>query len=659
MTMGRKARPMRIPLDGEVSTDQACLLVRGDRHPFTLAGAWAGGGALVGSEPVRGARPDEDPFALLDAQPSIESPPPAAADAGAVGGGWFGYLGYGLGARLEPVPPPPPRPAPLPPFALAFYDHLLRVDTSGRWWFEALWTAEREAELESRLALLRARLETGVRERPVRLGQFEPTPPGAAGHVAAVEECRERIAAGEISQANVSLRLESDWEGDPLDLFARTVAALQPRHAALVAGPWGSVCSLSHELFLRREGRRVTSGPIKGSAPRESGSVRAPAIDEPGPAPGVRQLVSTVTGTLRPGVGDADLVRASFPPRSVTGVPKVQAMRVIAELEPSGREVYTGAIGYASPMAGLELSVAIRTLETRGDRIWLGAGGSIGADSVPERELEACLVKARPIIAAAGGRLIEPEAQPSIRLARAVADSDRPDPARGVFSTILVRGGAPVDVPAHIGRLERSARELFGLALPGDLEERIVAAAALHPLQRLRVLVTPEDGPIAGVEVEARPLQAEPEPEPQLAAPVYLPGGLGAHKWRDRRLLDELERTMGALPLIVDLDDEVLEAATANVWIVEGTTLVTPPLDGRLLPGTVRARALEAAAAAGLDAREESITLSRLAAADEVLLSSAIKGIRPAALERGLSPPFEIGARLSGALREPALMEVR
>ena len=74
-------------------------------------------------------------------------------------------------------------------------------------------------------------------------------------------------------------------------------------------------------------------------------------------------LVSSVEGTLREGVGDAELLRATFPPGSVTGAPKIQTMRVIAELESTWREAYTGAIGYASPVAGLELNVAIRTLE--------------------------------------------------------------------------------------------------------------------------------------------------------------------------------------------------------------------------------------------------------------------------------------------------------
>ena len=97
------------------------------------------------------------------------------------------------------------------------------------------------------------------------------------------------------------------------------------------------------------------------------------------------------------------------------------------------------------------------------------------------------------------------------------------------------------------------------------------------------------------------------------------------------------------MPLLVDLDGEVLEAAHANVWIREGTALVTPPLDGRLLPGTVRARLL-ADPPAGHTAREEPVRLERIAAADELLLSSSLRGLHPAALAGGRAAPALVPA---------------
>ena len=390
----------------------------------------------------------------------------------------------------------------------------------------------------------------------------------------------------------------------------------------------------------------------------EYGSIRVPALTEPRPAPGVWHLVSTVTGTLRPDAGDADLLRASFPPGSVTGAPKIQAMRVIAELEAGGREAYTGALGYASPVAGLELNVAIRTLEMRGERIWMGAGGGIVTDSVAERELEECFVKARPVIAAAGARLIEePRVSRVAPIPALAGGADRPDPALGVFETLLVRGGSPVDARAHLARLERSVSALYGETLPEDLLARVVAAAAAAPLARLRVTAVAALDSAAGAapgralhaEIQAEPLAAEPAPDPVTLSPAVLPGGLGAHKWQDRRLLDELADRLQAVPLLLDLDGDVLEAAYANVFIVEGTHLVTPPLDGRQLPGTVRARVL-----ALHPAREERLSLDRIAAADEVLLASSVRGIHPARLSDGPEPHFQLGARLRAALREDA-----
>ena len=125
--------------------------------------------------------------------------------------------------------------------------------------------------------------------------------------------------------------------------------------------------------------------------------------------------------------------------------------------------------------------------------------------------------------------------------------------------------------------------------------------------------------------------------------PFALPGGLGAHKWRDRRLLDTLAALRpGAVPLLVDTDGLVLEAAYANVWIAEGDALITPPADGRILPGTTRAALL----AQHDGAREEPIDLDRLASADALFLTSSISGRLPARLRRPVLVPIPVAAPL-------------
>lgn len=146
----------------------------GDVAPFALVGRWAGGGALVGSDPLVVVEEPDDPFALIDLQPEVVDAPGDAGGGvpgevrggagGAVGGGWIGYLGYGVGSLVEHLPAARCRPVPLPRSQLAFYDHLLRYEeASGRWWFEALWS-------DRHTRRLRARLERWER----RLGQPAP-----------------------------------------------------------------------------------------------------------------------------------------------------------------------------------------------------------------------------------------------------------------------------------------------------------------------------------------------------------------------------------------------------------------------------------------------------------------------------------------------------
>ncbi len=670
----RRARYERTRLAGSVPAAQAALLVAGDRAPFALTGAWAGGGAIAGSEPLYVARPGDDPFALLDVQPKVEiggeDPFPVA-----VGGGWFGVLGYRLGALAEAVPPQPPAPAPLPGAVLAFYDHVLRSDRDGAWWFEALWTAERAAALEARRERLAGRLREGVRPRRFRMGALHAAPTGIAAHRAAIAACRERIAAGDLFQANLTVRLEGSWSGAPAGLAARLAAELTPDYGAYLEGPWGAVASASPELFLRRRGRAVHSEPIKGTAAGDAdaaqlaasekdraenvmivdlmrndlgrvcdyGTVTVPWLTRPRAGAGVLGLVSRVAGTLRTGVGDGDLLRAAFPPGSVTGAPKIEAMRVIAELESTAREAYTGAIGYASPLAGLELNVAIRTFELRDGRARLGVGGGITASSNPDIELEETFLKARPPARAAGAAIGDARAVPATAapppaaLARA---RPRPDPAAGIFETILVADGVPHFLDDHLGRLSASAGRAYAAALaPGALEdaaERALLGAPQGPL-RLNVALVPAAGGALSVTATARPLGAVDRDRPLRLIPWTLPGGLGAHKWRDRRLVDALARIGGGVPLLVDADGSVLEAAWASVWTLCDGALTTPPLDGRLLPGVTRARLLERAAGLGLDAREARLTLADLRAAPALLLTSSLRGAVPAALADG--PP--------------------
>ena len=652
----QRLEPLRVPLRSELAPEEAVLWLRDDRRPFALVGNWLGTTALLGSEPVRLADPGGDPFDVLDRVPELTSGEVA------VGGGWIGWLGYGLGAHIEKLPPSPPAPKPRPPFSLAFYDHVLLFDGE-QWWFEALASPERAGALRERISLWEERLA----RNPTAPPEAPPTPfmlsgNGAEGHVRAVAECRRRIARGDLFQANLAVRLEARFDGDPIDLFARALPLARPRFGALIDG----VVSLSPERFLRRSGRRVHTEPIKGTRPRTGGEQeRREALEEliasskdaaehvmivdlmrndlgrvcrygtitaePPRAEGhagVWHLVSTVSGQLRDDVRDGTLLRATFPPGSVTGAPKVEAMKVIATLEGSRREAYTGAIGIVSPIAGLDLSVAIRTFEISRDTIWFGAGGGIVADSDPELELAEAFAKASGPISAINGKLAPARrgrvphhaaAQSALRYGA------RPDPAAGVFETLLVEHGVPVDLEAHVERLAASLRECYDSQLdPGVAARARAAASRTGTRSRLRIVAEPDGSAV----VTFSPAGNAPAAPAELMA-FALPGGLGAHKWRDRRLLEALAaHAAGAVPLLIDTDDLALEAAYANIWIVEQGALVTPPADGRILAGVTRAALL----AGERSAREEQIGLARLESAEAIFLTSSISGRHPAVL---------------------------
>lgn len=688
--MNGATRLWRKRLDFDREPGQALLAIADEPGAFALTGSWAGGGAILGCDPLTVAGPDDDPFDLWDRLPSLE----AEAPEGAVGGGWFGWLGYGAGARVENLPPQPPRPYPLPETQLAFHDNVLRLDPAGRWWFEALVTPERDEFLRERCTHLEALLSDGVRGETD--GQQPPPDcfrlvgPGADGHLAAVARCRQRIRSGEFFQANLRIRLEAEWEGDLAALFGTAIEQVRPAFGAYFALPDGGIASLSPELFLRRAGERVETGPIKGTAPRspdprvaesareklagsgkdaaehvmivdvarndlgrvcEPGTVVAPG--EPGiqAHPGLWHLVSTVSGTLRKGTGNTELLRATFPPCSVTGAPKIQAMHVISELEPFGREVFTGAIGFASPAAGMETSVAIRTFEASAGRLWLDVGGGIVADSDPERELEECLAKAEPLIEAIGSRIqAETGSRTKIQASAASGEDSvgshvrepgrgrtegihwvldhgnrRPDPGAGVIETFAVRAGTPANLDLHLARMEASVKRLYGNALSDGLADEVHEVAARPDVQAIRITARPDGSEM----VESRLVL--PRRYPIELTPFLLPGGLGAHKWADRRLLDRLAANR-TTPLLLDTDGTVLEASWGNVWIVEGERLVTPPADGRILDGITRGDVIRADEWQGLAASEEHFGLDRLASADRILVSSSLAGLVPTVL---------------------------
>jgi para-aminobenzoate synthetase/4-amino-4-deoxychorismate lyase len=210
-----------------------------------------------------------------------------------------------------------------------------------------------------------------------------------------------------------------------------------------------------------------------------------------------------------------------------------------------------------------------------------------------------------------------------------------PDRAIGVFETLLVIDGSAIELDAHLARLGSSVRELFAVELPHDARALTINSAAVLPLGRLRLTVAPgPGGALAADTVTAAvdPGNVFPTWERAIALrPFVVQGGLGAHKWADRDGIAWTEATEpdGGLPLVLDVGEEVLEASRANIFAVDRELLITPPADGRILPGVARARAIEAARALGIEVREERLPFERLLVAGEAFLTGSVRGVEP------------------------------
>jgi para-aminobenzoate synthetase component I len=410
-----------------------------------LHGEWAGGGTVISACPSATLTDAKEVRTALSEQ---RGRPAVSSD---LGGGWFGWLCYPdssswrLSADEGTVGD-----------HLSFYPSVLRYRRDdGCWYDEALSGIVSERSLGARRDDLAALLRRpgGTPGSGYRVGPLRPRE-SRAWYLASVSACMERIRAGDVYQANLCFRMDADFAGNVTSLFADLVEALQPAYGALICTRSHAIVSVSPELFLRRDGDTVTSAPIKGTRPKSTtgrdqdpaaiellrstkeraenvmivdlvrndlgrvaatGTVRVPSLLAVEEHCGVWHLVSRVSATLAPNRGDGDLLAATFPAASVTGAPKQAARGVIAQLERRPRGVYTGAIGYLSPHAGLELNVAIRTAvisyrHPAPHLLSLGVGAGITAGSAPEEEWQECLDKAAPLVDAWSQDIARPAA---------------------------------------------------------------------------------------------------------------------------------------------------------------------------------------------------------------------------------------------------------
>ncbi len=339
----------------------------------------------------------------------------------------LGYLGYDLRLLTEELPDNNPRLVSLPDAWMGVYDSILCYDHFTRRWqgpkpltLASPKRGEERRSLSGRLELYRSK----------------------EAYLQSVKQAQAYIAAGDIYQVNLTQPILYEGGLNPWSLYLRLREVQPVPYAAFLnLGEGRFILSGSPELFLRVKGRQIVSKPMKGTRRRgkslwedrylrqelrgsekdraenvmivdlmrhdigkvaEVGTVEVPRLFRVEGYRTVYQMTSEVRGRLRANVGVKEVLRACFPPGSVTGAPKKRACEIIDELEGYRRGVYTGAVGFITPQGGMTWNVAIRTFSLCGERGVFGVGGAILADSDPAGEYRECLAKAAAFFTALG-----------------------------------------------------------------------------------------------------------------------------------------------------------------------------------------------------------------------------------------------------------------
>jgi para-aminobenzoate synthetase component 1 len=361
-----------------------------------------------------------------------------------------GYFSYDLCHFIERLPHKAIDDLNLPECYLGFYDAIVAFDHLENKTY-LVSTGFPEAEVEKRKRRAEARLNElrnlvllspppqRVKEPAAGKGIVLKANFSHEGYLGAVARAREYIGAGDIFQVNLSQRFEADLNIQPYELYKR-LRKINPAPFASYFNFGGvSIVGASPERFLKLRGDRVETRPIKGTKPRGKtpeedkalaaallaskkdraenimivdlerndigrvcryGTVKVTELAILETYPTVFHLTSTVVGQLREGKSRIDLLKATFPGGSITGAPKVRAMEIIDELEPTRRSVYTGSIGYLSFNGDMDLNIVIRTIIVKDGRAYFQLGGAIVYDSEPEAEYIETLDKGKALIQA-------------------------------------------------------------------------------------------------------------------------------------------------------------------------------------------------------------------------------------------------------------------
>lgn len=362
-------------------------------------------------------------------------------------GGLAGYVGFDVRREIERVPDANPADSSLPDVLLADHDTVAVLDEGDGAGGVRVIASGDPRDREERIEHIGALLAAGAAAVPP-YEAARPTPAvptiERAEYLRRVDRIRGLIEEGEVYQVNFTQRLLVRCEADPLAVFERLRRDHPAPYAAVMSAGGATVVSLSPERFLRVDGDRVESSPIKGTIARGGDPAEDAAAAErllasekdraelamivdlvrndlsrvcrPGSvvvrdhahiesAPTVHHLVTDVLGELRPECDVVDLLRATSPGGSITGAPKIRALEIIDRLESVRRGVYTGSIGYVAPDGRADFNIAIRTMVIEAGYARIHGGGGVVHDSDPATEWAESVVKVRGLLDALGGEI--------------------------------------------------------------------------------------------------------------------------------------------------------------------------------------------------------------------------------------------------------------
>lgn len=449
-----------------------------------------------------------------------------------------------------------------------------------------------------------------------------------------VEEVRRHISEGTVYQSNACRVLSTPFAGDSLDaLFAEILQKNLAPYATFIRLPGLEIASATPELFLKRNGRDLLTSPIKGTQNLttrenfgmkdqsenimivdlmrndlgrvcETGSVSVADFLRSESHPGIRHLVSDVQGRLREGISWDEVLVGLLPAGSVSGTPKHSSLEIIQRYEPVERDIYCGLVGWIEGSEAL-LGLAIRTFWRRSRTLYFGTGAGITWPSDPHEEWRETELKANRLIGIAGG-----------------LDEDGWQYGSGIFETLLMRDQLPLFFEQHMDRAEAAAAEL-GIDVPDRSSIlRAISYLARFPLARLRLSFGSQFSVSATSYTQERGAMKVRILQDRHQA------GIGSRKtfpyWENSDLLRAAEFDGFDEVLLVNELGEVGEGATCTYLFKVAGEWITPPLSVGVLPGVMRAIALQQ----GL-ATERAINFAELAHVESMLALSSLRIARP------------------------------